>query len=285
MPVKCQDTTLHFSDNEMIHLYKWSDDFTTPARIVLLIHGLMMHGKSFDQFANHLASTGALVVAPDLKGFGRSWDEQKDKIDYKKSLEYLSALMRLLKSQYTNIPMICAGESLGAHLARKVASEYPDLVSGLILSSPCIRPRIVSLPLLPHTCTEIVLSGINPQRQFNLFPYAQQFLKVEEHNLKIYLEDPLTRKSLEVLELIDSIRLGEFMIAGPIPEEMPVLVIRGTKDCVCKKSSARKFLHGLSKRNMTVHTSRESGHIILQSQFVQDDIICAISQWLQAFLN
>jgi alpha-beta hydrolase superfamily lysophospholipase len=241
----------------------------------------MMHGKSFDLLARQLAGDGCIVVAADLRGFGQTYQKERDsKTDYQESLEDLIALIRFLKHEYPGLPLYCAGESLGAHLARRLGSAHPDLISGLILSSPCIRPRMVSVPLIPHISSEIVRTSLNPQRQVDLSPFAQQFLKVEEHNLKYYLEDPMTRKSLNVLELIDSLLIAGSIDSCILPEEMPVFVLRGKNDCVCELSSSKRFVETLNTKNLMIYTCPSSGHLILQSRQIQNEVLAAIKQWL-----
>src|SRR5215470_11529375 len=52
-------------------LYQWSDPAITPKAVLVAVHGMVMHGASFDTLATRLAEQGFLVVAPDLRGYGR----------------------------------------------------------------------------------------------------------------------------------------------------------------------------------------------------------------------
>ena len=245
----------------------------------------MMHGQSFDQLALQLAAQNALVVAPDLRGFGRSYyatNGDKDKTDYLRSLADLSHLLRLFKDEHEDLPFFCAGESLGAHLARALVTMHPELVDGLILSSPCVRPRMVSLPLIPHACSQLMLAGFSPEREVDLLPFAKNFLKGEPDSLHVYLNDPLTRKSLDVLELIDSLRIVGSMSGQQLPAELPVLVLRGINDCVCKSNSFKQFIDSLQTTNLVVHGCHGCGHLILQSPLVVREVMQLISSWLHA---
>lgn len=281
MTVACVEQTISLNGDK-IHIYTWTQP--APRRIVVLIHGIMMHGKSFDALAQKLAQRGALVVAPDLRGFGRwyfSEEGERSKTSFSKSQEDLSRLFRLLEDQHPGLPLFCIGESLGAHFARRATALHPELVRGLILSSPCMRPRLVSLPLIPYTWSQLVIAGINPAHEVNLSPFARQFLKDEPDNLETYLNDPLSRKSLEVLELIDSLRIADSRGLGAIPKDMPVLVLRGKKDCVCKVSSMKKFIDSLKSDNLTVHRCSGSGHIILQTPELNSNVFNVLEGWLE----
>ncbi len=120
--------------------YMWRDGNVEARAIALTMHGLMMHGRTFDSFACKLASRGLIVVAPDLRGFGQ-WhfsaeEKEESGVDYRKSLNDLIGLIEHLVRDYSSLPLFCVGESLGAHLARKLVVMHPDMISGLILSSP-----------------------------------------------------------------------------------------------------------------------------------------------------
>jgi alpha-beta hydrolase superfamily lysophospholipase len=288
LAVKCIEQTFNFSDS-LVHSYKWISPAKKPERILLLIHGLLMHGKAFDHFATYLAARDCAVVAPDLRGFGRSHfssnQGELSKIDYQKSFEDLCNVMSVLKKEYPNIPLFCAGESLGTHLARHLAHTNPEDIDGLVLSSPCLRPKMISAPLIPHALMQLVQSRLDPNAEFNLRPFAERFLRDEPVSLDSYLNDPMTRKSLEILELIDSIRIVGSLEFQQISGHIPILVLRGKKDCVCESTSMTKFLDALKTDNLTVHPCKGCGHLILQNPDVDGSVLDTIYRWLRSSIS
>jgi alpha-beta hydrolase superfamily lysophospholipase len=284
MAVECAEQTISL-DADKIHIYLWTEPSVPARRIVVLIHGMMMHGKSYDSLARHLAAGGAIVVAPDLRGFGRWYfasEGEKGRTSFSKSQEDLSKLFHLLEDQHQGLPLFCAGESLGSHFARRTVALHPELVAGLILSSACVRPKMVSFPLIPHTWSELVLTGLDPSREVNLSPFARQFLKDEPDNLQRYLDDPMSRKSLEVLELIDSLRIANLPEKlDRVPRDLPVLVLRGKNDCLCQESSTKKFIDSLNSDKLTVHSFAGCGHLILQAADIGKDVSKLIDGWMQ----
>jgi pimeloyl-ACP methyl ester carboxylesterase len=94
---------------------------------LLLIHGLLMNGDMFEPVLAGLANDYR-VLAPDLRGFGRSGHfgppctvEQ-----------HADDLARLLKSQSIS-STIALGYSQGGAIAQQLAMDYPNLVSNLVL--------------------------------------------------------------------------------------------------------------------------------------------------------
>lgn len=280
MSVECNEETISLGD-DFVHVNTWLDSERPVLGVVLLVHGLMMHGRSFDELAKRLVGNGIMVVAPDLRGFGRWYFRQgkRSTIDYEASLDDVGNLSRHLKAQY-DVPLVIAGESLGAHVARALAAANPGLYSGLILSNPCIRPRMVSLSLIPHAVSEAVQIGLLKYREVDLKPFAGRFLKDEPERLKEYLEDPMSRKSLDVLELIESMLVvGSFQPAR-LPAHMPVLVFRGENDGVCQSASYNQFISTLKTDKLTYHRCGSCAHIILQSRTIEQSIVAVLLDWL-----
>jgi acylglycerol lipase len=121
------NSTGAFSDNSVIPTYKWSDSSVRPRGVVICIHGLTSNGKAYDVLAKRLASAGFVVLAPDLRGFGRWYQDvsskSNSKIDYEQSMKDLEILLEDSHAQYGNLPIMCLGESLGAAMSF-------DLVNG-----------------------------------------------------------------------------------------------------------------------------------------------------------
>ncbi|MBX9695751.1 MAG: lysophospholipase [Cyanobacteria bacterium] len=262
--------------------YKWQDTEQSPRRILVLIHGLMMHGKVYESLARRLVHESVMVVAPDLRGFGR-WQLQErgqSSLDYQGAVDDTGKLLCQLRKCFPSVPVVVAGESLGAHLARSVIAENWKIVSGLILSNPCIRPRMVAFDLLPYTVSEIVQSCMNKNREIDLTPFARRFLENEPESLNDYLKDPMSRKSLDILELIDSMLVVGSYKPPKIPSDMPVLVFRGSNDGVCRSASYNQFVSTIESTRMTVVRCRSCGHLILQGKNVDEEIVDIMHKWL-----
>jgi len=271
-------------EDGFFHINIWQNSKQPIKRVVILIHGLMMHGKYFESLALQLAEFGSFVAAPDLRGFGNSHfgdAPNRLRIDYHKSCEDLSRLIQHLQDKFSDLPIFLIGESLGALLARSVARSHKAHVSGLILSSPCIRPRMLSMGLIPHVLSEAIQSTLYRQRELNLTPLACKFLEAEPENLKDYLEDPLTRKSLDALELLESIKVLGTIEPQEVPSHIPILVLRGSNDGVCKNSSYKQFVSSLKNERLTVHDCNRCGHLILQTKSIGEDIIESVLDWLK----
>ncbi len=138
----------------------WLDPAAKPKAVAIAMHGLVMHGGTYDTLARQLVKQGFVVAAPDMRGYGH-WLSQKDngqnkaddskdgfEISYDDSYADLAALAKKLKGQYPDLPLFLIGESLGAAMSLRLAATEPDVVDGLVLSSPAIKRQTFLGPVV-----------------------------------------------------------------------------------------------------------------------------------------
>lgn len=102
---------------------------------VVLIHAFASQSGSWEYIAEALARQGFRVIAPDLRGHGRSqWTPTYSLMDFE---EDLSALLDALELGAINL----IGHSLGGHLALKLATRQPERIRRLIIEAAPVPPR------------------------------------------------------------------------------------------------------------------------------------------------
>jgi len=126
--------------------------------VVLLIHGI---GASSDDWEEQLPefSHHYRIIAPDLRGFGRS--EQQGPFSIDQFAADLWALLDRLEIGYCHI----VGHSMGGAVALQMALEQPDRVNRMVLSGtlPSFQPNSPhKLWLLGYRLVMMALLG--PQR-------------------------------------------------------------------------------------------------------------------------
>jgi pimeloyl-ACP methyl ester carboxylesterase/NAD(P)-dependent dehydrogenase (short-subunit alcohol dehydrogenase family)/acyl carrier protein len=99
---------------------------------ILIVHGILDHGAAWDAVARPLAAGGYRVVAPDLRGHGRSAH-----ISPAASYNFMDFLADLaaIGSRFAS-PFTLVGHSMGAAMAAAYAATHPERVQSLILIEP-----------------------------------------------------------------------------------------------------------------------------------------------------
>ncbi len=102
---------------------------------IVLLHGILEQGAAWVEVAQHLAEKGFRVLAPDLRGHGRSDHVGQGGsyylLDFVADVDALSA--RLSDQQFTLV-----GHSMGSVIAALFAVARPDAVGSLVLVEPLL---------------------------------------------------------------------------------------------------------------------------------------------------
>ncbi len=262
----------------------WSDDAVPATAVVVAVHGLVMHGGSFDTLARRLAAQGCLVVAPDMRGHGR-WlgggsglQPDGNNIDYLKSEGDLAALVVRLKAGHPHLPLFLVGESLGASLSIRVAATRPGSVDGLVLSSPAVKHRYLPLKRAVMDARGI----LTPHRQIDLTPYIEQCASEDPKIIEGMMQDPLVRKHLNSLEVLKTMAMAQSTLkyAKAVEPGVPVLIIQGDADRLLKSNAVVALLGRLRCKDETVRWFHARGHVLLETAFIRADTLETVQGWL-----
>lgn len=102
---------------------------------VVLIHAFASQSTSWNVVAAALAGRGFRVIAPDLRGHGRSaWTDTYALEDFEHDLIILLDTLELDR-------VSLVGHSLGGHLALRLAARMPDRVDRLVIEAAPVPPR------------------------------------------------------------------------------------------------------------------------------------------------
>jgi alpha-beta hydrolase superfamily lysophospholipase len=268
-------------------LYVWADDHLTSKAVILAIHGVTLHGGAYDGLARHLAPEGYTVIAPDLKGFGHDYKNEgslKATVIYDRSTAELASLLKEIRRSYTGLPVICMGESMGGHLALRLAAAHPELVDGLILSGSSTKVHFPSIPLFVK---DLTLWSFHPHRQVNLKPYIRYGISDDSRIVDERINDPLSRNNLGMYQLLKFGWMSRRTIdlVGNIPPTIPVLILQGNKDKLYKAKGVDKLMAALNATDKQVKWFPEAGHILLETKYLKPETISVINSWLDKYAN
>ena len=119
---------IFFSQRLRLHYVDWHLPSRADAPVMLLVHGIHDHCRTWDHLAEHFVEHYR-VVAPDLRGHGDSEWVKGSSYHY---LDYIYDLYQLIDQAELG-PVVLVGHSMGGAIAALFAGVYPELVSKLIL--------------------------------------------------------------------------------------------------------------------------------------------------------
>jgi len=121
-----------------LHVHEWGDaDAAGTASAVVCVHGVTGHGERFRRLAEERWASRFHVVAPDLRGHGRSGHEPPWTF-----ATHVADLIETIDALGLEQPD-WVGHSFGGRLVLEVAARWPERVRRAVLLDPAIQ-------ILPH---------------------------------------------------------------------------------------------------------------------------------------
>jgi alpha-beta hydrolase superfamily lysophospholipase len=243
---------------------------------LICLHGLGDHSGLYPMVFDILVPRGLAVVAPDLRGHGRSsgqrgyigaWAELRDDLG------------RLVaRERRGGQPMFLLGNSLGGLIALEYVLHHPEGITGVIAVAPPLGPLAVPAPLL---ALGRVLSRVWPrfslETGMDLSGLARDPAVV--HHV---LADPLfhrrgtARLSTEVTGAIARVQAG----AAHFP--VPALVLHGTDDRMAPPDGSRRFASAAGPRARLIEYP--GGYHALLADVDGGEVLADLAAWLEARL-
>ena len=110
---------------------------------IVALHGILEHGAAWEGVAVRLAQQGYHVIAPDLRGHGRS-AHAGDAGGYQ-LVDFLGDMDSFTQGLTTrNQPLVLVGHSMGAVLSAVLTSLRPERFSHLVLIEPVVPAAVPS---------------------------------------------------------------------------------------------------------------------------------------------
>jgi acylglycerol lipase len=267
------------------YLYQWSDPETKPKAIVIALHGIAMHGLTYKQLASHLAEDGAIVFSPDLPGCGRRW--LKDDVSFQNAKEQTTEIIESAKKTYKNIPVFVLGESLGANLSLAIAEYRPDLVDGIILSSPALKRRVNVTPKIVVGSMELLFGLLKTDAMVDLSPYVRNYASEDPLIIQTMLNDPLVHRQMKCQDLWDSCNAMKDVCnqAKLISKTTPVLIMQGSQDRILKADAVIKLVSKLASADQTVKWYNDRGHMLLEECQPKPDVMQTLDDWFNKHID
>lgn len=128
--------------------------------VVMFVHGSPGSWSAFKDFMKDSSLNNiAKLVSLDRPGFGYSGYGKG-----MKSLESQCAIIaEILKKEASNRPVYLVGHSLGGPLVARMAMDYPEMISGIIMVAPSIDPELEPnewfRPLLARSVIRWIIPG------------------------------------------------------------------------------------------------------------------------------
>jgi len=302
----------YFPSSDGVHhcfVRQWSPA-QQPKGVVLILHGVAEHIGRYSDFASFLAEQGYVVCGHDHLGHGKTGAEDS-KFGYFSKHDGWTlvtadarALFLKMRDEFSKVPFILFGHSMGSFLARTFLCRYPGLANGAIISGTGMEPAL-TVAAGKALCTllcklkgpeyyspfvhSISLGGYN--KQFEPARTPSDWLSRDEAVVDRYLEDPFCGFPESVGLMRDMMGGLQYIVNRRAISQMdvrtPIFFLSGDCDPVGQNGTGVKKVYQLFKNagclDVSMKLYPEGRHEML-NELNKDEVYNDILRWLEAHI-
>lgn len=255
--------------------------FGVPVRALLIcVHGLGLNSSCFESLGKDLSNLGIATYAIDVRGFG-SWMEARGrtKVDFKECIADLRKAIEWARKSEPGKPVFLLGESMGGAIVLHAASQYPQLVNGVV--SACAAADRFNQKKTELSVFLKALTG--PLRDVDIKKSVIEPASGENEYLKAQWEgDPLARQKISPIELMQFQRfMNENHEVVAKIESLPVLIVQGVNDKLVKPEGTKELFDELKTADKEL-LEVDGEHLIFENQQYSTNTLQALVDWIFA---
>ena len=273
---------IHAPDGCKIFLRMHNAD-NERARLVLA-HGLGEHSGRYQNLVDPLLSSGISFWAPDHRGHGQS-DGQRGHItafdQYINDL--LETMNRARETLPASSPLFLMGHSMGGLIALRFAQQFPQLASGVVVSSPALG-LTVKVPAIKGLLGKVMSSlwpGLSLGNELDATKISH-----DPQVITAYMDDPLVHDRVSArwfTEFLNAMAKAHQQAGALVA---PLLMQLAGDDHLTDSNAARAFFDGLALEDKTLHWYDNLYHEIYNEPLDQrSPIIDTLINWLDTHMD
>lgn len=190
-----------------------------PGRWMIILHGHGEHSGRYEKFYERLQDEQVSIASFDARGTGRSEGREVYVRSFEDFLQDITCFFHFFKTKqaFSGKPVLF-GHSMGGLAAMHWVQKYPNEISTLILSSPCLGVRLPAhLKILNGLLNRIV-----PFYAYSN-PVYPPYLSHDQKEVERYRIDPYVKRKITVRLLSEMIdyaakiqRIDNFYFPFPV---------------------------------------------------------------------
>lgn len=205
---------------------------------VCLVHGLGEHTRRYGHVARALVADGFAVVAPDLRGHGRSTGPRGHALGIGELLVDLALVMADAQARWGPTRWALYGHSMGGAIALQYALRRPADVHAVVATGPAIRPAFAppAWKVAFGRAVRRVSPGLTLHNEVQVAGLAHDPVIVEK-----YRTDPLVHDRISAALGISLLELGDELLGAAAGLAVPALLVHGAADPITSAPASRAF--------------------------------------------
>jgi lysophospholipase len=273
--MRSEEVLLKADDGVELFVRRFRPRFREVDRTIFLVHGMSEHGQCYEHAIDWTVARGWQVIAPDLRGHGRSGGDHIHVNDFS---EYVADIRLIFEwSKLSARHTVMVGHSMGGLISARFVQQFPDRVSALALLSPLLGVRVPISPLTVALARLLWL--VRPRSRFRKRTRPEHNSRNHEA-LTREAADPLIRQSVTAawyFAMRSALRAA-WEHAGQI--DCPVLVLQAGSDLIVDPQAPHAWLQRVGSPDKTLRVFPEHYHELL-NELDWPNTLADMLDWLE----
>ncbi len=269
------ETTGEFVSPDGIKIFYRQYQAESERARMVLSHGVGEHSGRYGNVIERVLPKGFSVWAPDHRGHGQSGGKRGHVLNFVQYLTDLRLTVELAKKDMPGeMPCFLLGHSMGGLIALDFAQHYPELIDGVVASSPCLG-MVIEIPAVKKVLGSF-MSYVWPGMTMGSGLDATKISR-DENVVSAYKNDPLVHDRVSARFFTELLAAMESVNQQASALNVPVLMQVAGEDYLVNADSSKHFFEKLTLQDKTLHVYDDMYHEIYnapedQKERVLDDL-------------
>jgi alpha-beta hydrolase superfamily lysophospholipase len=269
---------LSIATRDGLTLKGWHWTGPSPRGVIVIAHGFGEHGGCYSHVAEALSpALDVDLVAPDLRGHGRSPGRRGVVRKYEDLVDDLNAALDWVRTARPGLPLFVLGHSNGGQVSLRMAIGGRPDVSGLILSNPSLK-IVAHVPAYKLAIGHFLLRfapGVTLRGRIEADRMTRDPAMQEAHHT-----DPLRHSRISAPLYFGMADGGAVVLDRAESVRPPVLMLLGGSDPVIDPETTRRFFERLANPDKTLHLYPGMLHEPL-NELGRENVFADVQSWLE----
>ena len=253
------------------------------ARMVIA-HGLGEHSGRYGNVVERILPHGIGIWALDHRGHGRSEGKRGHVLNFSQYANDVRVMVQLIRQDLPQgMKCFLLGHSMGGLIALDFSRRYPNLIDGVIASSPALG-MVIEVPRFKKVLG-IIMSSVWPGLTMSNELDASK-ISHDPHVVKAYQDDLLVHDRVSARFFTEFLAAMETVRQTAATIQTPLLLQVAGDDHLVNSQSSREFFKALTLKDKTIHVYDGMYHEIYNEPRDQrQQVLADLEDWLLSRLG